>query len=244
MNRNICEPDAFRPRTPICRVTTGYAAQDGVPNRGAGSYSQMALKRTWFAFVLCMTLGAGGCATLGIGKKEQPLPFIEKTMVVNGNERVFAVYVPENYDRNKSWPLVVFLHGAGERGEDGREQTEVGIGPAIVQWPERFPCIVLMPQCPSDAWWSEDGTDYAKQFSDAEDHIDESMRLVLDEYNIDPKRIYLTGLSMGGYGTWSYGVKNIDTFAALVPICGGGRTSDAEELKNVIASGGGIPRGT
>ena len=191
------------------------------------------MRNTWIALALCVTLGAGGCATLGIGKKKESMDFIEKTMVVDGKERTYAVYVPDSYKPKTPCPLVVFLHGAGERGQDGRRQTQVGIGPAILKWPERFPCIVLMPQCPSDAWWSKDGTDWSSKLKDGGSHIDESMRLVLDEYNVDPKRIYLTGLSMGGYGTWTYGVKHIDTFAALMTICGGGRISDAETLATV-----------
>ena len=76
-----------------------------------------------------------------------------------------------------------------------------------------------MPQCPKDIWWDA-----------AEDHIDTATAAVLDEYTIDPDRVYLTGLSMGGYGTWQYGAKHIDTFAALIPICGGGKRSDAPAL--------------
>ncbi|MDQ1256812.1 MAG: hypothetical protein QG656_1412 [Candidatus Hydrogenedentes bacterium] len=145
--------------------------------------------------------------------------FIIKTVVIDGAEQVYSVYIPKDYDPKKAWPLVMFLHGIGERGSDGLLQTEVGIGRAIRRWPERFPCIVIMPQCPTTKTWGSDI-----------ELIDQSMQITREECNIDPDRIYLTGLSMGGFGTWMYGAKHPDFFAALLPICGGGKTAAAPIL--------------
>lgn len=147
---------------------------------------------------------------------------VSKTITVGDAERTYVVYVPPEYDASKEWPLVLFLHGAGERGDDGVDQSTVGIGPAIEANPDRFPCIVVMPQCPRNVMWTG-----------RYDEIDAALNATLEEYNIDRSRMYLTGLSMGGYGTFMYGADHVDTFAAMAPICGGGRVTDAAKLATV-----------
>jgi predicted peptidase len=129
------------------------------------------------------------------------------------------VYVPFDYDPTEEWPLILFLHGAGERGDDGLIQSEVGIGRAVRRWSERFPCIVVMPQCPTGVWWDK-----------VLRHVELAMEQTLAEYRIDTDRLYLTGLSMGGYGTWLIGAREPDQYAALMPICGGGEPRDAAVL--------------
>lgn len=145
--------------------------------------------------------------------------FSSKTISVGGKDEKYAVYVPESYTADKAWPLIVFLHGAGERGDDGIAQTKAGIGPAILKNPERFPAIVLLPQCPN-------GTEWSSRLDSLEAQMDATRK----EFNIDSKRIYLTGLSMGGYGTWLWGAIKTDVFAALIPICGGGDPADIQRL--------------
>jgi len=159
-----------------------------------------------------------GCSIFGGGLGGPETGMLSKTMTVGGAERTYMVYVPEAYDPEQQWPMVVFLHGAGERGDDGVDQSKVGIGPAIEENPERFPCIVVMPQCPTGVMWPAQA-----------DHIDTAIDLTLAEYSIDESRMYLTG----GYGTFMYGADNIDRFAALAPICGGGRITDAAKLASV-----------
>ena len=156
--------------------------------------------------------------------------FLNKTITVHGAEERYVVYVPENYTADTAWPLIVFLHGAGERGDDGVAQTIAGIGPAIKKDPSRFPAIVLMPQCPKEQVWNT-----------RHDSLEAEFEKTLEEFNIDPKRIYLTGLSMGGYGAWLWGALHTDTFAAIMPICGGGDPYDIQKLLNV---GGGNPYGS
>ena len=78
--------------------------------------------------------------------------FLTKSFEVEGEEHLYSAYVPYDYDPAKRWPLILFLHGMGERGRDGLIQTEVGIGTAIRRRSERFPCIVVMPQCPPTCW--------------------------------------------------------------------------------------------
>jgi len=176
----------------------------------------------YIVYVLCMCIAlttAMGCAHIK-EKAELCSPaskacictgFINKTLD-NGNlMKRYVVYVPYEYKPETEIPLIVFLHGAGERNDNGLAQTEIGIGSSIRRHPERWNAIVLFPQCPTNRFYNE-----------MVDDIDKCIDKTLKEYNIDRKRIYLTGLSMGGFGTWIYGAKRSDFFAALVPICGGG----------------------
>ncbi|HOV32154.1 MAG TPA: prolyl oligopeptidase family serine peptidase [Candidatus Hydrogenedens sp.] len=173
-----------------------------------------------YALYLCFTLLiVMGCAhvkekaelSLQVPKTCVCTGFINKTLD-NGNlMKRYVVYVPYEYTPETEIPMIVFLHGAGERNNNGLSQTEIGIGSSIRRHPERWEAIVVFPQCPSDRFYNE-------MIDDIDKCIDETLK----EYNIDKKRIYLTGLSMGGFGTWIYGAKRSDFFAALVPICGGG----------------------
>ncbi|MBI4559149.1 MAG: prolyl oligopeptidase family serine peptidase [Candidatus Hydrogenedentes bacterium] len=178
-----------------------------------------------FVAVFAVVMLSNGCATTksisGQAAESQGIVtgFLNKTMVADGKERAYAVYVPRNYDRAQGWPLIVFLHGIGERGNDGLLPTDVGIGHAIRKHPERFPCVVVFPQCPGLGFWDR-----------AVSHIEKALEQTRAEYNIDPNRIYLTGISLGGYATWMLGAKRTDVYAALMPICGGGKEEDATAL--------------
>ncbi|HOV75536.1 MAG TPA: dienelactone hydrolase family protein [Candidatus Hydrogenedentes bacterium] len=173
-----------------------------------------------FAVALACAAGAGA-ARQGVRMNDKTVQtgFINRSVSVGGVDRRYVVYVPREYTPDKAWPLILFLHGAGERGDDGLLQTEVGIGHAIRLNPDRFPCLVVMPQCPKDVWWHE-----------VPEHIAAALEDALEAYRADPERIYLTGLSMGGFGTWIYGAAHVDTFAAFMPICGGGNPADAAKL--------------
>lgn len=167
------------------------------------------------AILLFPVLSLTNCAGLrqADAVTAQPGETVALTTKADDGDQPAALYVPANYDDRREWPLIVFLHGMGERGTDGVAQTEVGIGPAIVAHPERFPALVVMPQCsPSYVWSSPNGIA----------HVDHAIAQVRERYNVDDERIYLTGLSMGGYGAFNYGALHPDLFAAVVPICGGG----------------------
>jgi predicted peptidase len=126
----------------------------------------------------------------------------------------YLIYLPKEYDKKESWPLMLFLHGAGERG-DNLEAVKVHGPPKLIEAGKEFPFIVVSPQCPKDKSWNP-----------------EELKALLDEivkkYKVDKDRIYITGLSMGGYGTWALAAEQPMRFAALVPICGGG---DPEKTK-------------
>ena len=134
----------------------------------------------------------------------------------------YVVYVPRNYDAKQDWPLILFLHGMGESGKDGQKQIAQGIGQAILWESQRWPAIVLMPQKPT----------YESAWEDHEPAVMEMLKLVRKEYSIDSKRIYLTGLSQGGHGTWVLGARHTDIWAALAPICGYG---DPKEIAPKLA---------
>ncbi len=163
-------------------------------------------------------------AAVAVGAQEEPTKneaeavatgFINKTLRSDGEPYRYVVYVPREYNADETWPMIVFLHGSGERGSDGLIQTEVGIGTAIRRHADRFPAIVLMPQCPKEKFWDA-----------ILGEMEQAMAQTQEEYRIDEDRIYLTGLSMGGYGAWLWGATKIDTFAAIMPICGGGSTME------------------
>jgi predicted peptidase len=124
----------------------------------------------------------------------------------------YVVYVPREFSRSRKWPAIVFLHGAGECGVEGLRQVSQGLGTAILANPAKWPFVVVMPQKPEvrQAW---------------EDH-DKAVLAMLDAaiaaYSIDPDRVYLTGLSQGGHGTWAIAARHPDRWAAIAPICGYG----------------------
>ena len=146
--------------------------------------------------------------------------------------------VPETVEEGKKYPLVVFLHGAGERGDDPAALMKHFL-PAMLseEYRERFPCYILAPQCPKDGRWanrdwrSEENPDgsMAAPMKAAADLVDAA----LGEFPIDPDRVYLTGISMGGYGTWDWAVRDPGRWAAAMPICGGGNPERAAALKGL-----------
>jgi predicted peptidase len=120
----------------------------------------------------------------------------------------YLLYLPEAYEQQQSWPLVLFLHGAGERGDD-LEKVEIHGPPKLIAAGKHFPFVCVSPQCPEDSWW--DATQLLAL-------LDEVVRT----HKIDEDRIYVTGLSMGGFGTWELAARAPRRFAAIAPICGGG----------------------
>ena len=137
----------------------------------------------------------------------------------------YLLFLPESYnnDQETNWPLILFLHGIGERGNDLELLKIHGI-PKIVEKEKKFPFIAISPQCPADYDW-RDGI--------MQETLLELLEKTLNNYRVDKDRVYITGLSMGGYGTWALATKRPDLFAAAVPICGGGDPSTASLLKNL-----------
>jgi predicted peptidase len=132
----------------------------------------------------------------------------------------YLMFLPKDYSKTGvPSPMIVFLHGSGERGND-LEKVKAWGPPAIVEKNPDFPFVVLSPQCPDGQWWNP---------ILLKGMIDD----VLATNNIDKNRIYLTGLSMGGFGAWELAIAYPDYFAALAPICGGGNPILADQLKDI-----------
>jgi predicted peptidase len=138
--------------------------------------------------------------------------FLNRTVAVDGVTYRYQVFLPANWSPDQKWPIVLFLHGAGERGDDGLAQTDVGLGHALRRFPDRYPAVVVMPQCRNDKFWSEPAMQ-----AQALAALERSSK----EFNGDAARTYLTGLSLGGYGTWAIAVHHPGRFAAIAPVCGG-----------------------
>ncbi len=139
----------------------------------------------------------------------------------NSNTYPYTIETPTHYNSDgiDKHPLLIFLHGAGERGED---LNMLGVhGPLkLMKQGKKFDAIVLAPLCPSDVWWETD-------------LLQNTLEEVLRKYRVDKSQIFLTGLSMGGYGTWLWAGKHPNQFKRIAPICGGGNTADAEKLVHI-----------
>jgi len=132
----------------------------------------------------------------------------------------YYVFLPKTYEKNKQrWPLMLFLHGAGERGSDLKLVKKHG-PPRIAEEKGDFPFVLVVPQCPDNAWWSSE-------------ILAALLDRVISDFRIDKDRVVVTGLSMGGFGTWDLGIEYQDRFAALAPICGGGNPVKAAQMKDI-----------
>lgn len=151
--------------------------------------------------------------------------FVERTLEIDGKEHRYQVFVPSLRAGGRSPPVIVFLHGSGERGDDGGKPTLVGIGPYIRARQQDFPAIVVFPQAPQGSEWS---SNLELVFAT----LDAATR----EFRGDADRTYLTGLSMGGYGVWDVALQSPGRFAALAPVCGGVRQPREERDTLFVAA--------
>ena len=145
----------------------------------------------------------------------------ETTTITMTQEYQYLRYLPSGYaeEREKRWPLVLFLHGAGERGSDIEMIKKHGL-PKLIEAGKDFPLVVISPQCPPGEWWN---------ILALEGLIEQTAR----ELRIDRDRIYVTGLSMGGFGTWALAQRHPERYAAILPICGGGERQLARMLRDM-----------
>ena len=145
------------------------------------------------------------------GDADQPLPYL--------------LYLPKEYEsgKEKKWPLVLFLHGRGESYGPLQIVSKWG-PPKFAARGDHLPFILASPQCPGSGSWSDETR---------QTQLDELLKQLGSKYRVDPSRVYLTGLSMGGYGSWTLAANHPNRFAAVVPICGGGNPADASKLVNI-----------
>lgn len=155
--------------------------------------------------------------------------FIKKTYKnADGTTSPYIVFVPHDYDGTKAYPVILFLHGSGETKGGKQQPVDVGIGPAIRKREKTFPFITIIPQSEKRTWMV--GTDDGNRALAMLDSV-------MKEYKTDKNRVYLTGLSMGGFGTWSLAAAEPQRWAAIVPVCGAIRLHTpqqaAEKIKDI-----------
>jgi acetyl esterase/lipase len=139
----------------------------------------------------------------------QDTGFLNRKIDLHGISYRFQVYLPDDWRRDdgKQWPIILFLHGRGERGSEGMWQTQIGIAEAVRNHPDRWPFVIVMPQCPQNAHWTD-----PTMLELAMTALDQESA----EFHGDPARTYLTGLSMGGYGAWELARLHPHRWAAIV----------------------------
>jgi predicted peptidase len=183
---------------------------------------------------LALILACSACSTLDTALPASEAPattedhmttgFLFESVKVDGTDFGYAVYVPRGYTPDRKWPVIVFLNGRGECGMDGQKQVAVGLGTAVLAERDAWPFIIVFPQKPAaDTNWV-----------DHEKLVMATLDATTSSYSTDAARVYLTGLSQGGRGTWEIAAKHPDRFAAIAPVCGfGDPASIAPKVKGI-----------
>jgi predicted peptidase len=158
----------------------------------------------------------------------------------DGKSLLYRLLRPAKLQEDTRYPLVIFLHGLGERGADNRKQlVHVARDFLTREARTKYPCYVVFPQCPGDDFWVKvpfggDRHTMAEKPTPALEHVHELIPALLQELPaVDPDRVYIAGLSMGGYGTWEMLQRWPGLFAAGIPICGGGDEAQAAQVARV-----------
>jgi predicted peptidase len=163
-----------------------------------------------------------------------------KEVFITGKDTLrYRLLMPRGAAEGKKYPLVLYLHGAGERGRDNQRQL-YHVPPALVDSAGRknFPCILLVPQCPPGQRWVEVDWGLPSHVMPAEISIAEKLTMIVFDslsklQSVDTTRLYITGMSMGGYGTWDLISRYPKKFAAAIPLCGGGDEAQAAKLVDI-----------
>jgi predicted peptidase len=176
-------------------------------------------------FARCFAAIAALMAASAVGAAEPRAGFQDRIYKdADGKEAKYVIFVPRSYSPGTPVPTILFLHGSGETGTDGIMQCRVGLGWYVRAHEDTFPFLVIFPQSQKRTWGAD---------SDDGKRALAILQEIQKEFTTDPKRLYLTGLSMGGFGTWSMAMKFPDKWAAIVPICGRGDTKSAEKIKDI-----------
>jgi lysophospholipase L1-like esterase/poly(3-hydroxybutyrate) depolymerase len=214
-----------------------------IPRLGGRAFALISSFSVPFLFVL-----ATFCVTPALYAEEAPkavppaiaAAYEARTFTApDGGTLGYRLLRPEKYDAAKKYPLVLVLHGSGERGRDNEAQLKYGAELFLKpQARATFACFVVVPQCPPDQKWAD--VDWSSDTPVQPEKVSEPMSQVLGvldgletEFSIDQDRLYVTGLSMGGYGTWDLITRYPAKWAAAAPICGGGDKTRAAHAKDV-----------
>ena len=176
----------------------------------------------------------------GISSFAQKMDLFDKLIYISERDTLpYRLLKPVNPQAFDKFPLVIFLHGAGERGNDNEVQIK-HITELFLDERNRgkYPCYVVAPQCPKGKWWADftgkgANATLSKTPSTPMKMVIGLIEDILKQFPIDESRIYVTGLSMGGYGTWDLIARYPEKFAAAVPICGGGDVKTASKIKHI-----------
>lgn len=172
-----------------------------------------------YVFLFIFWLGINGCSSsheMTMNTGQHPKEF--QTTLIKNIDMPYLLYLPKTFStEKKEWPLIFFLHGSGERGSDPQKLTVHSL-PKILNAKENFPFIVVSPQCPDGKRWDVEV-------------LNALLDTIIEKLPIDKNRVYLTGLSMGGFGTWRFAIAHPDRFAAIAPVCGWAIFEDLDKLK-------------
>ena len=180
--------------------------------------------------IFCLALLVCSAAVATAQEETAKRGFIDRVYQDDQGEHKYVVFVPDDYTPEKKWPIIMFLHGAGERGTDGRSQSTIGLGPMVKARAKTFPFIVVFPQCENEKGrylhgWLAGSADGRRSLK--------ILEAVEKEFSVDPRHRVLTGWSMGAYGTWSIASATPDLWSAVVPLAGGGDVTKVASLKSV-----------
>ena len=188
--------------------------------------------------ILLLTLLS--CGFINTGYSQPPVFSFEKYINEKGDTLKYRQLFPD-YDTLHKYPLVIFLHGSGERGNDNEAQLKWGVmNFATDQNMKLYPCFVIAPQCPADLSWANNATTKNNQDISMLPVPSKPMELLIalintfsKKFRVDTNRIYITGLSMGGFGTFDAMERCPNLFAAAVPVCGGGDVSKVNLIRHI-----------
>ena len=155
-----------------------------------------------------------------------------RSIRVEDSDFKYQVYVPAQSGSSQNLPLIVFLHGIGQRGSGGFVPVEGGAGAIARHYLAQVPAIILLPQCRLGSYWSDPVMD---------EMVIREIAQTVEEFGVDAKRVYLTGVSMGGYGVWHLAARHPEKFAALVSICGGSPFTRGERFSPIAEKVGKTP---
>ena len=182
-----------------------------------------------FSFLL---LGGISVAGTSARAEEQKSGLLTRTVKIGAASYDYQLYIPAKLRGQSKLPVIVFLHGIGQRGEGGFVPAQGGANAMMRSYLEQIPAIVLLPQCPRGRYWHD---------AETERMVMESLRQTVSEFGADEGRLYLTGVSMGGFGAWHMAAKHPGKFAALVPICGGSTLMAADRFTPLARGVGKTP---
>ncbi len=179
-----------------------------------------------------LLVGGMSITASSVRAEERPSGLLTRKVKVGAATYDYQVYVPAKIREGAKLPVILFLHGIGQRGEGGFVPAQGGANAMMRSYLEQIPAIVLLPQCRTGRYWHD---------PEMERMVMESLRQTVAEFGADEARLYLSGVSMGGFGAWHMASKHPGRFAALVPICGGSTLMAADRFTPVARGIGRTP---